>query len=160
MIRPDVLTEGLKRNEKSKSKSAQASQQIFTVFGQPRTRTEPTEDGEFIVHMEGVDVYDPVKNELLDTKANKIAAWFLDSNYDGKTFCICQAFFPDKNAWGKLAKALKEDNSEDGSRFATVLENMSGQSSLPFTPGSYRRVAVKVIDPRGNEVLRVHELNR
>jgi adenine-specific DNA-methyltransferase len=159
MIRPDVLTEGLKRNEKGKSKTAQASQQIFTVFGQPRTRLEKTADGDTIVHMEGVDVYDPVKNELIDTKANKVAAWFLDTNYDGKTFCICQAFFPDKNSWGKLAKALKEDNSDDGSRFATVLEKMSGQSSLPFTPGSYKRVAVKVIDPRGNEVLRVHELN-
>jgi adenine-specific DNA-methyltransferase len=160
MIRPDVLTEGLKRNEQGKSKNSQASQQIFTVFGQPRTRIETADEGEWIVHMEGVDVYDPVKNELIDTKANKVAAWFLDSNYDGKTFCICQAFFPDKNAWGKLAKALKEDNSEDGSHFATVLEDMSGQSSLPFTPGSYKRVAVKVIDPRGNEVLRVHELNR
>tara|TARA_R100000027_G_scaffold2734_9_gene2749 strand:+ start:56414 stop:59530 length:3117 start_codon:yes stop_codon:yes gene_type:complete len=160
LIRPDVLTEGLKRNEKAKSKSAQASQQIFTVFGQPRTRVENVEDGEIIVHMEGVDVYDPVKNELIDTKANKVAAWFIDTNYDGKTFCICQAFFPDKDAWGKLAKALKEDSSEDGSRFAQVLANMSGQSSLPFRPGKYKRVAVKVIDPRGNEVLRVHELNR
>ena len=160
LIRPDVLTEGLKRNEKAKSKTAQASQQIFTVFGQPRTRLEDAEDGEIIVHMEGVDVYDPVKNELIDTKANKVAAWFLDTNYDGKTFCICQAFFPDKDAWGKLAKALKEDNSEDGSRFSQVLANMSGQSSLPFRPGKYKRVAVKVIDPRGNEVLRIHELNR
>lgn len=160
LIRPDVLTKGLKRNEKAKSKTAQASQQIFTVFGQPRTRLEDAEDGEVIVHMEGVDVYDPVKNELIDTKANKVAAWFLDTNYDGKTFCICQAFFPDKDAWSKLAKALKEDNSEDGSRFAQVLANMSGQSSLPFRPGKYKRVAVKVIDPRGNEVLRVHELNQ
>jgi adenine-specific DNA-methyltransferase len=160
LIRPDVLTEGLKRNEKAKSKTAQASQQIFTVFGQPRTRLEDADDGEVIVHMEGVDVYDPVKNELIDTKANKVAAWFLDTNYDGKTFCICQAFFPDKDAWGKLAKALQEDNSDDGSRFAEVLSSMSGQSSLPFRPGKYKRVAVKVIDPRGNEVLRVHELNR
>lgn len=158
MIRPDVLTEGLKRNEKAKSKNALASQQIFTVFGQPRTRVETTADSETVVHMEGVDVYDPVKNELIDTKANKVAAWFIDTNYDGKTFCICQAFFPDKDAWGKLAKALKEDKSDDGSRFAAVLDKMSGQSSLPFAPGSYKRVAVKVIDPRGNEVLRVHEL--
>lgn len=160
LIRPDVLTEGLKRNEKGKSKTAQASQQIFTVFGQPRTRLEDADGGEVIVHMEGVDVYDPVKNELIDTKANKVAAWFLDTNYDGKTFCICQAFFPDKDAWAKLAKALKEDSSEDGIRFAEVLSTMSGQSSLPFRPGKYKRVAVKVIDPRGNEVLRVHELNR
>ena len=66
--------------------------------------------------------------------------------------------FPDKDAWSKLAKALKEDNSDDGARFATILEKMRGQSSLPFEAGSHRRVAVKVIDPRGNEVLRVHEL--
>ena len=80
--------------------------QLFTVFGSPRTRVEAVENDEFRVHMEGVDIYDPVNNVLLPTGAGKVAAWFLDGDYDGKTFCITQAFFPDKSAWEKIAKAL------------------------------------------------------
>ncbi|MEM6914933.1 MAG: DNA methyltransferase, partial [Verrucomicrobiota bacterium] len=157
MIRPDVLMGDLLKGNTAKKKKAateQTTQQLFTVFGQPRTRIEKTGD-EFVVHMEGMDVYDPVKNEIVDTKAGKVAAWFLDSDYDGKTFCISQAFFPDKDAWTKLAKSLKETKEED---LASVLEKMTGGTSLPFEPGEHRRVAVKVIDPRGNEVLRVHNL--
>ena len=83
---------------------------------------------------------------------DKVAAWFIDGNYDGQTFCITQAFFPDKSAWEKLAKALGD--KVDPERFKAL----SGEKSLPFPAGSYRKVAVKVIDPRGNEVMRVHSL--
>jgi adenine-specific DNA-methyltransferase len=99
-----------------------------------------------------VDVFDPVKNSIEATKAGKVAAWFLDTDYDGRTFCICQAFFPDKTAWEKLAKALS--GTIDPEAFAAF----SGTKSLPFHAGEHRRVAVKVIDPRGNEVMRVHSL--
>ena len=104
------------------------------------------------MHMEGVDVYDPVKNSIEATKASKVAAWFLDSDYDGRTFCICQAFFPDKDAWKKLATALK------GTIDAAALAAYSGTKSLPFTAGQHQRIAVKVIDPRGNEVMAVQRL--
>ena len=50
-----------------------------------------------------MDVYDPVSNTLFPTDKERIAAWFLDTDYDGRTFCICQAFFPDKKKWDKLA---------------------------------------------------------
>jgi len=56
--------------------------------------------------MEGVDIYDPVTNNVVDTGAAKVAAWFVDGDYDGRTFCITQAFFPDRSAWEKLSKAL------------------------------------------------------
>ncbi len=157
MIRPDVLIGDLLKGntaEKKRAATVQTTQQLFTVFGQPRTRVEKKKEG-YVVHMEGMDVYDPVKNEIVDTKAGKVAAWFLDSDYDGKTFCICQAFFPDKDAWAKLAKSLRDTREEE---LADILEKMSGGTSLPFTIGEHRRVAVKVIDPRGNEVLRVHGL--
>ena len=126
--------------------------QIFTVFGTPRTELRPVQDGMFEVEMQGVDVYNPVDNTILPTSADKVAAWFLDSDYDGRTFCITQAFFPDKSAWEKLAKALK--GTVDDGRF----EALSGKVSLPFPVGKYKRAAVKVIDPRGNEVMRVHRL--
>ena len=154
-IRPDVLLGDLLKGNKAGGKAAEtakASQQLFTVFGQPRTRIEEKK-GEYTAHMDGVDVYDPVKNSIEATKAGKVAAWFLDTDYDGRTFCICQAFFPDKTAWEKLAKALS--GTIDPEAFAAF----SGTKSLPFHAGEHRRVAVKVIDPRGNEVMRVHNLD-
>ena len=128
------------------------SSQLFTVFGLPRTEIERTEDGEYIVKMEGVDIYNPVENTVNSAGGDKVAAWFLDSDYDGRTFCITQAFFPDKKAWEKIARALK--GVIDPERF----EKFSGTESLPFPAGEHQRVAVKVIDPRGNEVMCVHDL--
>ncbi len=132
----------------------QPGSQLFTVFGQPRTRIEgPDKNGEYKAVMDGVDIYDPVTNSIASTGADKVAAWFIDGDYNGRTFCITQAFFPDKSAWKKLAKALKGVIDED------AFEVFSGTESLPFPLGKYRSVAVKVIDPRGNEVMRVHYLN-
>ncbi len=144
----------------------QPGSQLFTVFGQPRVRVngpgragsfgdlatgEPPE-GEFTVTMEGVDLYDPVSNEVVPTNADKVAAWFLDSDYDGRTFCVSQAFFPDRSAWEKLSRAL---NGPGGPIDAERFEAFSGMTSLPFPKGKHGTVAVKVIDPRGNEVMRV-----
>ena len=128
------------------------SSQLFTVFGAPRTEIEMTEDGEYIVKMEGVDIYNPVENTVSSAGGDKVAAWFIDTAYDGRTFCITQAFFPDKKAWTKIARALK--SVIDPERF----EKFSGTESLPFPVGEHQRVAVKVIDPRGNEVMKVHDL--
>ena len=131
----------------------QPGSQLFTVFGQPRTRLEgPDAEGQYVVHMDGVDIYNPVENSVTPTSADKVAAWFLDSDYDDRTFCITQAFFPDRSAWKKLARALKGVVDEE--RF----EALSGTRSLPFPAGTFKRVAVKVIDPRGNEVMRGHGL--
>ncbi len=143
-INPDVAMGGLLKET--------PTSQLFTVFGEPRTKLDTTEDGEYVVTMEGVDVYNPVDNMVTSEGADKVAAWFIDSDYDGRTFCITQAFFPDKKAWSKIARALKGVIDEE--RF----ESFSETASLPFPAGEHQRVAVKVIDPRGNEVMRVHNL--
>jgi len=143
-IRPDVNMGDLLKTT--------VSSQLFTVSGSPRTRLEQEEGGQYVVHMEGVDIYDPVTNAVRSSGAEKVSAWFLDSDYDGRCFCVCQAFFPDRNAWEKLGKAL--GGALDEEAFA----KLSGTVSLPFAAGDHSRIAVKVIDPRGNEVLRVHKL--
>lgn len=127
--------------------------QLFTVFGSPRMKLDSNADGMFTVTLEGVDIYNPVENTILATNVDKVAAWFVDSDYDGRTFCITQAFFPDKSAWEKLAKALKSVIDEG------AFDALSGTVSLPFVAGTHKRVAVKVIDPRGNEVMRVMRLD-
>lgn len=116
-IRPDVNMGGLLKDT--------PNAQLFTVFGSPRTRLDQTPDGLFTVTLEGVDIYNPVDNTILATQVDKVAAWFVDSDYDGRAFCITQAFFPDKSAWDKLARALK--TVVDESAFAAL----SGTVSLP-----------------------------
>lgn len=128
--------------------------QLFTVFGSPRVKLNKGKDEQFSVVMEGVDIYDPIANILVPTKAEKVTAWFLDSDYDGRTFCITQAFFPDRDAWKKLEKALKGIIDEE------KFEAFSGTTSLPFPIGEQKRIAVKVIDPRGNEVMKVMSLDK
>ena len=146
-IAPDVLVGDL-------LKTTRASQ-IFTVFGQPDVRVEKQKDGTYIVKLLGVDIYDPLTGEVHSTRGEDVAAWFLDTDYDGKTFHICQAFFPgDPDAWEKLQRALKAQIDPE------VFDKMRGTVSFPFEPGEHKRIAVKVIDFRGNEVVRVVKLER
>lgn len=145
-VSPDVLVEDLKTTRAS---------QIFTVFGQPDVRVQKREDGSYVVELHGVDIYDPLTGEVHSARGEDVAAWFLDTDYDGKTFHICQAFFPyDKDAWEKLQRALKAYIP------AEAFDKMSGTVSFPFKPGEYKRIAVKVIDFRGNEVIKVLPLER
>ena len=144
-IRPDVNMGSLLKET--------PNAQLFSVFGSPRMKLDTNADGMLTITLEGVDIYNPVENTILATSVDKVAAWFVDSDYDGRTFCITQAFFPDKSAWEKLAKALKSVIDEG------AFDALSGTVSLPFVAGPHKRVAVKVIDPRGNEVMRVLRLD-
>ena len=150
LIRPDVAMYDLL--------ATQPGSQIFTVFSAPRVCGPcRQDDGDYVVEVEGMDVYDPVSNILSSNDKRRIAAWFVDTDYDGRTFCICQAFFPDRKRWDKLARALGDKGAIDASAF----DALSGFKSLPFarpaekSPDEPWRIAVKVIDPRGNEGLRV-----
>ena len=150
LIHPDVAMDDLLKT--------QPGSQLFTVFSAPRV-TGPVEqgEGEYTVAVEGMDVYDPVAGTLHAIDRQRIAAWFVDTDYDGRTFCICQAFFPDGSKWDRLARALDDIGLVERGAF----DALSGWTSLPFSRPSRRRegegwrVAVKVIDPRGNEGLRV-----
>ena len=144
-IRPDINPgmEGLLR--------VTASDQLFTVFGQPDIRVEE-DSGQWVCMLRGVDIYDPLVGTNLSTDARKVAAWFLDTDFDGRCFCATQAFFPEQEAWKNIARDLKSSGATD--RFASF----DGTRSLPFQAGKHRRIAVKVIDPRGNEVMTIKAL--
>lgn len=126
--------------------------QLFSVFGQPDISVRKTEDGEWVCELLGVDIYDPLTSEVVSSGATKVAAWFLDQDYDGRCFCITQAFFPNQSAWDKIAKALGD--TADAEAFAAF----DGTESLAFRGGKHERIAVKVIDPRGNEVMTIRSL--
>lgn len=148
-IRPDVI---LKDSEGGELLKTTASSQLFTVFGEPDIQVDRKKD-EYIFKLLGVDIYDPITGMVNSENADRVAAWFLDTDYDKRTFCIVQAFFPSKNDWEKLKRALKGVLNE--SRF----DMLTGQISLPFKIGKYKRAAVKVIDQRGNEVMKVVDLD-
>ena len=123
LIRPDVSMADLLK--------AQPGSQLFTVFSSPRViGPSKQDDGTFVVEVEGMDVYDPVSNSLFPTNRHRIAAWFVDTDYDGRTFCICQAFFPDRTKWHQLAKALRNAGNFD----ARLFDLLGGYRSLPFPP--------------------------
>lgn len=126
--------------------------QLFSVSGAPRIKLDRKSNGQFIVNMEGVDIYDPIDNSIRSESGGRVPAWFLDSDYDGRTFCITQAFFPNQDAWKNLARDLSKFAEPD------TFEAFKGTISLPFRAGEHNRVAVKVIDPRGNEVMSVIEM--
>ena len=143
-IAPDVNMGGLLKNAKDSH--------LFTVSGAPRASVSRLESGEFVVEMEGVDIYDPIKNDIVSERAEGVAAWFLDGDYDGRTFCVSQAFFPNSDSWEGLSRALK--GVVDADAFAAF----SGTKSMPFPMGANGRAAIKVIDPRGNEVMQTFDL--
>ena len=143
-IRPDV-SPGMRGMLKETANS-----QLFTVFGQPDILVVPTEAGQVKVEMNGVCIYNPLTGAISESSSRKVAAWFLDTDYDGRCFCISQAFFPDKEAWVKISKALGSSVSEGTFEAFTT--------SWPFKPGKHNRIAVKVIDPRGNEVMAIQTL--
>ncbi|TVR75128.1 MAG: hypothetical protein EA415_04690 [Sphaerobacteraceae bacterium] len=150
-IRPDVIMTDVRGESLLKTT---ADSQLFSVFGEPDVELHTAEDDSYRLTLNGVDVYDPLTGDVQSASGERIAAWFLDTDYDGRTFAICQAFFPDKSAWNKLQRALKSTIDDE------VFDQLTSRESLPFKGGDHRRVAVKVIDQRGNEVMRVIPLDR
>ncbi|MBM3595507.1 MAG: hypothetical protein FJX31_06945 [Alphaproteobacteria bacterium] len=140
-------------NDLLKADTKGSNQQFFTVFGLPAVSVAAEGDGEFTVTLEGVDIFNPVGGTVSSTKGEKVSAWFLDSDYDGRCFCACQAFFPNQDAWEKIARAL--GTHADPEAFAAF----KGRTSLPFRSGKHGRIAVKAIDARGNEVMTVKTLS-
>lgn len=149
---PDILMGDLLKNMRSS--------QIFSVCGQPDVRVSevPVPEGGFPgqsyyeVKLNGLDVFDPVTMEI-DTRGGlDVPAWFLDTDYNGMVFRVCQAFFPRTQAWDNLKRALKADFDE------SVWAHLAGDTSTPFSAGHHKQIAVKVIDDRGNELMVVKKL--
>ncbi len=129
------------------------SSQVFSVCGLPEVETRKLEDGKYQVELLGVDVFDPIRMSSDSRPGDDVPAWFLDTDYNGKVFHVCQAFFPRTGAWDNLKKALKADYTAD------VWDHLAGSVSAPFERSDNGRIAVKVIDDRGNERMVVKDLS-
>ncbi len=91
--------------------------------------------------------------EATHLAGSDVPAWFLDTDYNDLSFHVSQAFFPRTGAWDSLRRALRGEFED------TVWEHLAGTTSAPFTTGENRKVAVKVIDDRGNELMVVRPLD-
>lgn len=129
---------------------------IFMAFGEPEVKVRETKDG-VVVEILGVDIYDPVKSEIRssgsDALEHDIAAWFIDTNYNGQAFFVTHAYFlgADK-PYEKLKKALKADISEE------AWEELYSTTSRPFPKPKTGKIAVKVINHYGDEVMKVIDI--
>ena len=139
-MNPDLMTSDLKRKL--------SMDQSFWLVGQPDI--ELVKCGEkYRVKVKGFAYYDMTKHEVIAGNANKIAMWLLDTNYDGLQLNPTQIFFLMNGGWEKLAKTLRAEINEE------LIESYSGTESLEFEAEEGQQIAVKIIDDRGIESMRV-----
>ena len=147
---PDLMMGELLKNMRSS--------QIFSVCGLPEVRLRHAKAGKkdtlerYSVELVGLDVFDPVTMETEHRPGDDVPAWFLDTDYNGLCFHVCQAFFPRTAAWDDLKRSLKGEFED------SVWDHLAGTRSEPFEAGDHGQVAVKVIDDRGNELLVVKKV--
>lgn len=140
----DLLTEDLKK--------ARSSNQSFWLMGQPDVALTQTADGLWQVEVNGFDYFDTVKGELISGGKGKIAMWSLDTDYDGRSLFPHQVFFPmagKDEGWKKLKKTIRAELDE------SMLDQFHGTLSLPFPAGKHAKAAVKIVDDRGIESLKI-----
>jgi len=147
----DLQTEDLKKKR--------ASNESFWLVGQPDVTLEKitagTDKGKYLVKVLGFDYYNIKTGSLESGGTANIAMWLLDTDYDGRSLFPRQVFFPmagDNEGWSRLARNLKAEIAED------LIEAYRGTVSLPFKPGDNRRIAVKIVDDRGIESLKIIEV--
>jgi len=150
-IDDDLLTHDLKKKR--------ASNESFWLIGQPDVQVERVATGEdkgkYRVSVHGFDYYNTKTGNIESGSSDKIAVWMLDTDYDGRSLFPRQVFFPmagENEGWARLAKNLKADIDPD------LIEAYRGTVSLPFGAGKHKRVAVKIVDDRGIESLKVLEV--
>jgi len=138
----DLLTDDLRKKR--------SSNESFWLVGQPDVKIHNLKDGMVKIEVMGFDYYNPKTGNVESGGKKNITLWMLDTDYDNRSIFPRQIFFPmagEKEGWGKLARNLKAEIDEE------KIEAFGGTVSLPFKPG--KNIAVKIIDDRGIECLRV-----
>ena len=144
----DLLTEDLKK--------ARSSNQSFWLMGQPDVDLRKRKDGTYEIEVNGFDYFDTAKGELVSGGKSRIAMWSLDTDYDDRSLFPRQVFFPmagKGEGWAKLKRDIRAELDE------SQLDKFHGTVSLPFEAGDNRKIAVKIVDDRGIESLKVIPLS-
>lgn len=149
----DLFTEDLKKKR--------TSDDSFWLIGQPDVQITKIKSGEekgkYQVEVRGFDYYNTKTGNVESGSSKKIAMWMLDSDYDERSLFPTQIFFPmasKKGGWNTLAKNLKAELDKE------KVEAFRGTKSIPFEKGQNSQVAVKIVDDRGIESVRVLKLDK
>jgi len=134
---------------------------LFTIFGEPDIapvnpktgKLKSQKDGKYVVEVRGVDVFDPTTGEIRSSSTDDIACWFIDTDYNGESFFVRHAYFcGEGEPYDKLKRALRAEVDE------AAWSALYATKSLPFTRPKSGKIAVKVINDYGDEVLKVVEV--
>tara|TARA_Y100000590_G_scaffold6069_1_gene8057 strand:- start:530 stop:3115 length:2586 start_codon:yes stop_codon:yes gene_type:complete len=146
-INEDLQTKDLKKK--------QSTNESFWLMGSPDIDCKKQKDGKYIVSVNGFDYFNSKTGEVESGNASKIVMWSLDTDYDGRSVYPQQVFFPmdgKSGGWKKLAKTLHTYVDED------LITKYEGIESIPFEAGQNKTAAVKIIDDRGIESLKIIDL--
>lgn len=123
---------------------------LFVIFGEPDIQILPAGDGQIELKIHGVDVFDPTTGEIRSDDPDRIACWFVDTDYNEESFFVRHAYFLGANdPYKALKTTLKAEINEDA--WATL----HSDTSRPFEKPKSGRIAVKVINHLGDEVMKV-----
>jgi adenine-specific DNA-methyltransferase len=123
---------------------------LFVIFGEPDITILPADGGRVRVKVNGVDVFDPTSGEVRSDGPDGIACWFIDTDYNEESFFVRHAYFLGANdPYGALKTTLKAEIDE--AAWATL----HSDTSRPFDKPKSGRIAVKVINHLGDEVMKV-----
>ncbi|WP_215874413.1 hypothetical protein [Acidithiobacillus caldus] len=126
---------------------------LFVIFGEPDIDILDDADGRIRVKVNGVDVFDPSTGDIRSDGAEGIACWFIDTDYNGESFFVRQAYFLGQNdPYKALKTTLKAEINEEA--WATL----NSDTSRPFDKPKSDRIAVKVINHLGDEVMKVFKV--
>jgi|GEM_PF-136532 len=126
---------------------------LFVIFGEPDIDILSAKDGQVQVKVNGVDVFHPNTGEVRSDNADGIACWFIDTDYNEESFFVRHAYFLGANdPYKSLKTTLKAEINEDA--WATLNSDIS----RPFDKPKSGRIAVKVINHLGDEVMKVFKV--
>ncbi|MBS0613544.1 MAG: site-specific DNA-methyltransferase [Proteobacteria bacterium] len=123
---------------------------LFVIFGEPDIEILEPAQPQIRVKVRGVDVFDPSTGEVRSDDTDKIACWFIDTDYNGESFFVRHAYFLGQNdPYKALKTTLKAEIDED------AWASLNSDTSRPFPKPKSGRIAVKVINHLGDEVMKV-----
>lgn len=126
---------------------------LFVIFGEPDIDLLHADDGKVQVKINGVDVFDPTTGEVRSDDSSGIACWFIDTDYNQESFFVRHAYFLGANdPYGALKTTLKAEIDEE------AWESLHSDISRPFSMPKSGRIAVKVINHLGDEVMKVFKV--
>ena len=131
---------------------------LFMVFGEPDIEINTLDDEKITVELKGLDIYDPTTGEIRSSSTKDIACWFIDTNYNDESFFVRHAYFTGANEpYKKLKKTLKAEVDEDAweSLYSNISRPFDAPQGKKSKPG---KIAIKVINHYGDEVLKVYEV--